>query len=416
MSATQWISDMRPVLCLGAACLLTGLGGCGKSETEERTVSRPALVVKLDETAMTVRREYPATVEANEKAVMAFKVSGPLIALPVKENQEVEEGATLARIDPRDYENAVMEAEAARKEAEAGYAVAISKLDAARAAFAEAQSKVNRNRPLAETGTVSMQDFEVMVATRDVKEQAVEASKKAIEAAQAQVDSLLVREQVAKDQLEDATLKAPFAGVVAVKFVENFENVQEKEPIVEIHDTQKVEVVFDIPESEVARFQESDREIKTFAEFDTLPGKEYPLEFKEFSPKADPATQTYRATFTTDRPPVGEGENLAPGMSCTVVRRVPVAEGVQAGIFAVPSTALLEEGEKSYVWLAPESSGGNPQKVEVSLGEATGADVLIQAAADGPKLSGRSVIVAGIHSLSESDQVRPFTDLRPLFQ
>ena len=85
-----------------AAPLFLILGGCG-GDRQTVEIVRPVKTMVLDAAASTVPRNYPGTVQASEKATMAFRVSGPLIEFSAKEGQEVDEGAILARIDPRDF-------------------------------------------------------------------------------------------------------------------------------------------------------------------------------------------------------------------------------------------------------------------------------------------------------------------------
>ena len=49
-------------------------------------------------------REYPGTVKAAQTAEMAFEVSGKIVEFVYKEGERVEEGALLAKLDPRDYQ------------------------------------------------------------------------------------------------------------------------------------------------------------------------------------------------------------------------------------------------------------------------------------------------------------------------
>jgi len=102
---------------------------------------------------------------------VAPKVAGYVTAVDVTDNQHVEAGATLFRIDPRDYEVAVRQAEArldsaeaAVANAEAQIAVQRSQVDAARDQVTQAEATLKfaeddaaRYRDLARTGAGSVQ-------------------------------------------------------------------------------------------------------------------------------------------------------------------------------------------------------------------------------------------------------------------
>ncbi|MHC4946543.1 MAG: efflux RND transporter periplasmic adaptor subunit [Planctomycetota bacterium] len=101
---------------------------------------------------------------------MAPRINGPIVALPIKDNQFVRKGDLLFEIDPRTFKAAVSKARADLKEAEAKYATAKDQADRAR--------KIRQ----ADSGAVA---GEALVAKEDA-ERLAEAS---VMAAQAVLDS-----------------------------------------------------------------------------------------------------------------------------------------------------------------------------------------------------------------------------------
>ena len=67
-----------------------------------------------------------------------------------------------------------------------------------------------------------------------------------------QVRGLEGRVVEANLQLEDSTLRAPYDGVIAQRFVEEGQNVQAKEPVVRFQDVDEIEIVVDVPETVMA--------------------------------------------------------------------------------------------------------------------------------------------------------------------
>ena len=53
-------------------------------------------------------------------------------------------------------------------------------------------------------------------------------------------------------QLEDTTLRAPYDGVIAQRFVEQGQNVRAKERVVKFQDVDEIEVLVDVPETVMA--------------------------------------------------------------------------------------------------------------------------------------------------------------------
>ena len=88
------------VCLLGSVVLM--VGGCGKKEVEEPAPAvRPVKVFSVGGIE-SGKLTFPGTVEAGEKAAMSFRVPGRLIELPIKEGQDVEKGALIGRLDPKD--------------------------------------------------------------------------------------------------------------------------------------------------------------------------------------------------------------------------------------------------------------------------------------------------------------------------
>jgi RND family efflux transporter MFP subunit len=127
----------------------------------------------------------------------------------------------------------------------------------------------------------------------------------------------------AQQALNYTKLTAPFKGIIAKRHIENFEEVQAKQVILDLQDISQLEVKFDVPENQLRELQ-PDREspearrnqIPVSVSFSDLPGKSYPLTFREVSTKADAKTQTFRVTYTMQQV---DDVTLLPGMTATVV-------------------------------------------------------------------------------------------------
>ena len=91
-----------------------------KEEPPGDQIVRPIKTMLVGE-AEGIGRNYPGNVQASQRVNLSFRVSGPLIELPVKEGEFMEKGSKLAKIDPRDYYIALNEAKARQIEAQADY-------------------------------------------------------------------------------------------------------------------------------------------------------------------------------------------------------------------------------------------------------------------------------------------------------
>lgn len=341
---------------LGAGALL--LAGCGtEEEAEAAPVARPVSTLVVGE-GFEGRLTFPGTVQAAERAELSFRVPGPLIELPAEEGDEVRAGQLLARIDPRDYRIAATEA---------------------RAAFEQAEAEARRYQRLYEREAVPLSDLEVRLARRDVAR---------------------ARLEQAEANLRDTGLRAPFAGQVGRRYVENFEDVQAREPILSLHDFSTVEVVVNLPESVMASVREGEERAIAVI-FEPLPDRPFPARVTEFAVAADPQTQTFPVTVSLPQP---EQLNVLPGMTATVVVSGTIsARGEQIPISVPASAVFSDEAGRPHVWVVVDGDQLTVESRPVRVGPVTGRDQIVVL---GGLEAGDRVVTAGVHDLRPDHPIR----------
>ncbi len=365
----------RPSLyAILAILVLSSLTGCGKPEPE-REIIRPVRAVKVSDMGGLQRRGFPGRAQATQEIDLAFRVGGPLITRPVDVGDMVEEGDVVARIDPRDFEVNLRNTEAQLAESQA--------------ALERAESDFRRQR------NIFKQDPGATSQT------AVDRAREARDRAVANVDSLEASVTTARDQLDDTHLRAPFEGTVVATYVENFQNVRQKQPVVRILDTSHIEMVVNIPENMISLASL----VKTvLLQYDAFPGREFEGKIKEIGREATQTTRTFPVTLIMEQP---EDIKILPGMAGTV--RVGKSElsdvelrrglGVPVGAVFTPDTET-----SSFVWIIEPTEGDQGVLVQraVQTGEMTRLGVLIT---DGLS-AGELVVTAGVHSVREGQTVR----------
>ena len=365
----------RPSLyAILAILVLSSLTGCGKPEPE-REIIRPVRAVKVSDMGGLQRRGFPGRAQATQEIDLAFRVGGPLITRPVDVGDMVEEGDVVARIDPRDFEVNLRNTEAQLAESQA--------------ALERAESDFRRQR------NIFKQDPGATSQT------AVDRAREARDRAVANVDSLEASVTTARDQLDDTHLRAPFEGTVVATYVENFQNVRQKQPVVRILDTSHIEMVVNIPENMISMASL----VKTvLLQYDAFPGREFEGKIKEIGREATQTTRTFPVTLIMEQP---EDIKILPGMAGTV--RVGKSElsdvelrrglGVPVGAVFTPDTET-----SSFVWIIEPTEGDQGVLVQraVQTGEMTRLGVLIT---DGLS-AGELVVTAGVHSVREGQTVR----------
>jgi RND family efflux transporter MFP subunit len=356
----------RRILLATAMLLLALAGGCGKPPPEEEQVVRPVKIFTVGELKAARVRDYPGTVRAAQNADMAFEVPGRITEFLVKEGQRVEKGDVLARLDSRDYD---------------------AELDKQNAILRKAKADLQRSTNILreDPGAIS----------RDQ----IDRDQRAVGVARASVAQ-------AQKAVEDTVLVAPFAGVMARKLVEDFQNVQAKEPVLVLQDLTHLEIEVSVPERDMVGGQagmsqeELTRLVNPRVRVSAIPDREFPARIKEIATTADPVTRTFQVKLIFEPP---DDVTILPGMTARVI-----ASPSKAGATLIPANAPRAEADgKPYVWLLdPDTMTVSRRPVE--LGNLTGGNVEV---VSGLK-EGDQIAISGVRVLEEGMQVRRYERTR----
>lgn len=348
----------QSLLPITLALILTACSEPEVEQSKQETI-RPAKIFKIKDISQQYMRNFPAEVEAHQGSFLAFRVNGQLSDLTVLPGQKVEKDQLLARLAPEDFQLQV---------------------DDRKARFELAKSQFTRSQKLLDQNLASQAQFDEARA------------------------NMLVAESVfkkAQTDLQYTELRAPFAGTISQKFVENFENIQAKQNIFFLQNQQLLDVSIRVPERIVARVKK-DNKYQPSVVFDGFPEQSYLLTVREWDSKADPTTLTYKVVFTLPKP---EGFNLLPGMTGNVKIDLSKVMTTAYQGYVVPLEAVLSvENNQGYVWKF-DRSNGNIEKVNVKIGNIhrNGIEVLSGIA------QGDEIVAAGGHYLKAGMRVRPWS-------
>lgn len=346
-----------PYLRFLPLALLAAAGACSpEAEAPQEPPVRPVKLITVEQASNRFPVSYPAVIEAAQSSALTFQVSGLLQELPVDEGQEVEQGALIAKLDQRDYQN---------------------NFNSAKAQYDNAESEYQRADRLFAENAISRSLLEQRRSQRDI--------------AKAQFDT-------AQKALDDTELRAPFAGVIAEINVENFQNVGAQQPIATLQSAGDVDAVINIPAAILAYIPQLNP-IETAVTLDAAPNIKIPAVFKEATGQADPTTQTYRVRFTFTPP---ENLLILPGMTGKV-DSVLIYEGDQIDLgVAVPTGAVLAEGDERFVWVLDEETMTVSRRPVVLSQDRFGEEVGIVDGLEG----GEMIAGAGASYLHEGMRVR----------
>jgi len=354
------MSTILPRTLLATASLASLLSGCGMDSSAQNEQSHPRSVRVAEVRALDAAREVRVSgvTRAGRRATLSFLVSGTMVERPVELGQAVHAGQMLARLSNPGLEPAVASAGARLRE-----------LDAR---LEQLGRDLRRAQELRGQGLISQGELERVQTDRD--------------ATAALRDLAAANLAEARNQLDEATLRAPFDASVDGVYFEPGEFVGPGQPVVQISASGDLEVELEIPESLIDRFAPG-LEVGLVMSFldgrrvagsvvhvgdsGGVPGGLFPVEIR-----------------LSDEP------GLRPGMTVELVLPVRTESGL-----AVPLAAILDPGTgRPRVFRVTD---GRVEPVFVTVGQLFGDLVEVT----GLLQPGDRVVITGVSSLTPGQPV-----------
>lgn len=353
---------------LGCCAVLLTIFCSGCREQIERPEQiRPVRAVRVGDISPFRGRQFPGRAEALQFADLSFRVSGTLQSLPVRVGGTAARGDVIAQLDPRDFQVRVRGAEAS--------------LARARAELARTEIEFERINDAFQNGAVS--EIELVRARESVN-----IASANVEAAEAELQS-------AQDDLTDTTLRAPFSGEIAVRYIENFQDVQARQPVLRMFDDSRIRFTVFVPE-QLMTLLSAVEEIR--CEFDSFPGIEIPAEIDEIGREADDITRTFPITLVMDQP---DDFRILAGMTGRAwVHRIRLPDDLPDEFDITPSAIGEDAAGTRFVWVIDEQRSVATKR-PVQVGAMSPYGIRIRGVA-----RGEMVATAGAAFLREGQRVR----------
>ncbi len=276
-------------------------------------------------------RPVTGEIRSRRTAELASQVAGLAIEVLVEDGDEVQEGQIIAKLDAQ-------RADLLFKRSQAELVSAQAIVDQRHADLQQAKRDLSRMEQLQERGSVGpaqLDQAQTLVASR------------AAQLAEAKADHSMSMTNVAiaKVELDDMTITAPFAGRVISKQAEIGQWVDRGDPVCTIVSMTELEARIDVPQSlllalESANGSPSDRpEIQII-----LPSIPKPLTARLHTvvPQADTLSRLFPVRLAVDDPE----HTLRPGMSLTAM----VPTGSKSKLLTVSKDAILRNAAGEYVY------------------------------------------------------------------
>ena len=360
---------MRYALILLIALLVTACSQEPAQETQEPV--RPVRIFRVADTNLIAGRAFPGQARSAREAMLSFRIAGRIQERRVKSGDQVKEGDVLATLDVTPYQ--------------VEFNRIAANLQRARAAYSNAASQRDREKPLLDKGIIAPARYENLDS----------AAKQAL----AEVKSLEAAQARAQLDLDYTDLRAPFPGIISAVFAEAFEEVKPQEPVMRLIDPAEIEMIVNVPESLISLVPHV---VDLRVTFDAFPGIEIPAEVSEIGSEPSETTRTYQVKLLLTPPP---GVAILPGMAGRV-RGKPgpgIARQANAVGVVIPLSAAFspDDATGSFVWIVNESTK-TVHRQEVTLGEPVVGGVNVTLGLT----PGSVVVEAGVHSLREGQAVR----------
>lgn len=251
-------------------CLLAVWAGCtGPYSNQEVSAKeqQPPLKVRVERVAVS---NIPEIVTANgelfaeEQATVTLKIPGRVSKLLVDLGTRVESGEVVALLDPQDQLLRVKQAEAAVEQTRARLGISDPKSDEVKpeetAMVRQAEAQLKEARFIFETtarlqkeGVVSKIDME----KAQVRRQAAEAHHQTVIEEVMQLRAQLVERQaqlaLARQNLDDLTIRAPFSGAVTRRMTSLGEYLPANAPVAMVVRMNPVRIRVEVPERLAAK-------------------------------------------------------------------------------------------------------------------------------------------------------------------
>lgn len=339
---------MKSINQIALALTAVMLSACNaennKGQAADEAVRVEVTQVKTATSDRTSR--YSGTVEEESGTLLSFAVGGTVSRVLVDEGDRVGKGQLIATLDTEQLTHNHASAQAALAQAEDAY---------------RRMEELHGKGSLPEIKWVEAQT--------------------ALQRARAS-------EQMARKQLADCRLYAPFSGVISKKFAEKGQNVGAGTQIAKLVAVGRMKVKISVPESEMAQISVGQKADVTI---EALGGTSMQATVTEKGVAADPLSRSYDVKLSLPK----ADRKLLPGMVADVALR-----GGNASMACILPAHIVQIDERNneFVWLAV---GGKAVKRIVTVGGFTADGVTVTSGlADGDM-----VITAGAQKVSEGMRV-----------
>ncbi|MEO6209065.1 MAG: efflux RND transporter periplasmic adaptor subunit [Gemmatimonadaceae bacterium] len=309
------------------------------------------------------------TMTPQQSATLRSEISGSVVQTNVEQGQSVKRGQTLARIDDTSLREAMLSTQSAQR--------------SAKLTLDNATRDAEREQRLETAGAVAPRD--------------VEAAQRTLASARAGMADAQARLTAAQQQLDKASFRAPFDGLVSERPVNAGDVVQPGTAIVTVVNPASMRLEGSVPAEQLASLKIGTPVLFTVNGYgaQTFTGK-----IDRINPTADPATRQVRVyvtipnekstlvggLFADGRVATESGQGIMVPVAAVDERGVsPLVLRIKGGVVeSVPVQLGIRDNASGQVEISAGVTPGDTLLVSAAQGLAPGTKVRITAAGDRP--------------------------------
>jgi membrane fusion protein, multidrug efflux system len=241
-------------------------------------------------------------------------------------------------------------------------------LDLAKANLDFQKGEYGRNKNLFDSGNISPAVFDGVAL--------------ALAQAQSQYD-------IAKKQLDNATLAAPFGGVITERHAEVGDVLGPGTTAFKLIDVDRVKVQAGIPEKYIFDFKPGNR---VYIRFDAIPGKEFEGKINYVAPEASASIRTFLAEILVD--------NRGGIIKAGIMGDAQILKKDHPDAVMIPLNAVIQTQSGRIAFVL--KSDGTAEERKIEIGPSSDVVIMILKGID----PGDRVIVKGQHQIANGEKVK----------
>jgi membrane fusion protein (multidrug efflux system) len=378
-TSRRWLS--KPVLAIVAILVvagsIVGLKATGSKPDEKKSDQKVVLeFTPADLATVEVRQlvsliQFSGSLSPVTQTTVKSRVSGDLTRVLVREGETVTQGQLLAQIETADLQ---------------------ARLDGQAAALEEAKAKLSiadKNR----------ENNQQLLRQKFISQNAYDTTHSTYEASAAMMRSAEAQLRIARKAMDDAAVRAPFAGIVSRKMVNAGEKVAPDSPLFTLVDLSRMEIEAPAPASEIPSVKPG--QPATFR-VDGFADRVFEGRVERINPTADAGSRSITLYISVvNRDGALKGGMFAKGQ-IVLDKTTPAA--------VVPASAVRDESGQSYVFTLEDGKIGK-HAVKVGITESSLGLVEIKSGLD----KGMSVVSARVPGLKPGDPaiMKPSSEAKP---